>query len=218
MALGSSELDTHPTDLDLTLKSYQDRRPIVISGPSGVGKGTLIGRLLERYADTLATTVSHTTRQPRPGEVNHEDYHFVSIREFESLIKSNAFVEYTFFSGNYYGTSRQTIKDQQAKGKIPVLEIEMSGITQIKMNKALDMRFAFISPPSLQVLEERLHRRGTESAKSIERRLELAKVEMERAKVPGFHDIIIVNTNLDEAYKELEEWVSGGAGSALATC
>lgn len=94
----------------------------------------------------------------------------------------------------------------------------MSGITQIKMNEALDMRFAFISPPSLQVLEERLHTRGTESAKSIERRLELAKVEMERAKVPGFHDIIIVNTNLDEAYKELEEWVCGGTGSALATC
>ncbi|CAH0047769.1 unnamed protein product [Clonostachys solani] len=218
MTFGSSELDTYPTDLDLILESYQDRRPIVISGPSGVGKGTLIGRLLERYSDTLATTVSHTTRQPRPGEVNHEAYHFICTQEFESLIENNAFVEYTFFSGNYYGTSRQTIKDQQAKGKIPILEIEMSGITQIKKNKALDMRFVFISPPSLQALEERLHKRGTESAKSIERRLEQAKVEMEQAKIPGFHDIIIVNKNLEEAYIELEEWVSGGAESALATC
>ncbi|VUC26834.1 unnamed protein product [Clonostachys rosea] len=218
MAFGPSELDIRSAGLDLTLKPYKDRRPIVISGPSGVGKGTLIARLLERYPGTLATTVSHTTRQPRPGEVNHEAYHFLSTKEFESLIKSNAFLEYTFFSGNYYGTSRQTIKDQQAKGKIPILEIEMSGITQIKQNKFLDMRFAFISPPSLEALEERLNKRGTESAKSIERRLEQAKFEMEHAQIPGSHDIIIVNKDLDEAYRELEEWVSGDAAPALDTC
>lgn len=102
-----------------------DGCPIVISGPSGVGKGTLYKMLLERHPDTFATSVSHTTRDPRPGEVRDEDYFYISMKEFEDLIEKGGFVEHAKFGGNRYGTSRKMIEDMRRKGKVVILDIEM---------------------------------------------------------------------------------------------
>ncbi|KAG6040659.1 hypothetical protein E4U36_005498, partial [Claviceps purpurea] len=102
-----------------------DHRPLIISGPSGVGKGTLYKRLFDNHPDTFCLSVSHTTRGPRPGEQDGIDYHFVSMEAFEDLISQNGFVEHAKFGGNRYGTSKMTIEEQGRKGKIVVLDIEM---------------------------------------------------------------------------------------------
>ncbi len=102
-----------------------DRRPLVISGPSGVGKGTLIRRLFESHPDTFTLSVSHTTRAPRPGEAHGVDYFYIEMAEFEDLIAADGFVEHARFGSNRYGTSKATIEEQTAKGKVVVLDIEM---------------------------------------------------------------------------------------------
>ncbi|KAH8434522.1 guanylate kinase [Aspergillus melleus] len=132
--------------------SPQDCRPIVISGPSGVGKGTLIQKLFDTHPGTFGFTVSHTTRKPRPGEVEGVAYFFVSPSEFSSLCSQGALVEHACFSGNYYGTSKQTIDDQASKGLVVVLDIEMQGVKQMKANPSIDARYVFIRPPSFEAL------------------------------------------------------------------
>ncbi|KAI1106504.1 guanylate kinase [Jackrogersella minutella] len=191
----------------------QDRRPVVISGPSGVGKGTLFKRLFDSHADCFALSVSHTTRAPRAGEAHGVDYYYVSPDEFEALVKADGFVEHAKFGSNRYGTSKQTIADQTAKGRVVVLDIEMEewvggkqGVKQIKKS-GIEARYVFVKPPSFEELEKRLRGRGTEKEESIVKRLEQAKVELDYANTPGVHDIIIVNDNLDKAYKELEDFV-----------
>ncbi|KAI1371262.1 guanylate kinase [Hypoxylon crocopeplum] len=188
------------------LSPPQDRRPIVISGPSGVGKGTLVQKLFDAHPDTFTSTVSHTTRKPRTGEVEGVTYFFVSPSEFFSLISKNAFVEHAFFGG-YYGTSKQTIADQTGKGLVVVLDIEMQGVKQVKASPGIDARYVFIKPPSFSKLEARLRSRGTENEEDIQKRLHQAKVELEYANTPGVHDAIIVNDDLEKAYQELEEFI-----------
>lgn len=189
----------------------QDRQPIVISGPSGVGKGTLSQRLFDTHPNTFTLAVSHTTRKPRAGEVEGVTYFFVSPPSFSSLVSQNTFVEYTFFGGHYYGTSKQTIADQTAKGLVVVLDIEMQGVKQMKANPSIDARYVFIKPPSFETLEARLRSRGTENEEDIQKRLAQAKVELEYADTPGVHDKIIVNDDLEKAYEELDEFVYGPA-------
>ncbi|KAK4197658.1 putative guanylate kinase [Triangularia verruculosa] len=183
-----------------------DSRPIVISGPSGVGKGTLYGRLFQNHPDTFTLSVSHTTRGPRPGETDGVHYHFVTKEAFETLKQADGFIENAKFGDNYYGTSKQTIEEQKAKGKVTVLDIEVEGVKQIQAQN-YPARYVFIAPPSEEALEQRLRGRGTESEESIQKRLKQAKVELEYAKVPGIHEKIIVNDDLDKAYQELEEFV-----------
>ncbi|KAJ5833241.1 guanylate kinase [Penicillium riverlandense] len=190
----------------MTLAPPPDRRCIVISGPSGVGKGTLIQKLFDAHPDTFALSVSHTTRQPRPGEREGINYFYISTAEFSTLVSQGAFVEYTCFSGNYYGTSKQTIADQMAKGLVVVLDIEMDGVKQIQENRAIDARYVFVQPPGLEALEARLRSRGTENEEQVQRRLAQAKAEMQFAQ-QGVHDKIIVNDDLEKAYQELEEFV-----------
>lgn len=211
-----------------------DRRPLVISGPSGVGKGTLFGLLQERHPDTFTLSVSHTTRSPRPGESHGVHYHFVPHADFEALIARDGFVEHAQFSGNRYGTSRQAIRDLEDQGKVVVLDIEMEGVKQIKAS-GMDARFVFVAPPSEEELEKRLRGRGTEKEESVLKRLDQAKRELEFSKTPGVHDLIvsappphfpsqtislvaceylltverrqIVNDDLEKAYKQLEDFV-----------
>lgn len=187
----------------------QDLRPIVVSGPSGVGQGTLIQKLFDTHPSTFGFTVSHTTRKPRPGEVEGVAYFFVSPSEFSSLCSQGAFVEHAYFSGNYYGTSKKTIDDQASKGLIVVLDIEMQGIKQMKANPSIDARYVFIRPPSLEALEARLRARGTENEEDLQKRLAQAQVELEYADSQGSYDKIIVNDSIETAYKELEEFVFG---------
>ncbi|KAG6060178.1 hypothetical protein E4U17_004851 [Claviceps sp. LM77 group G4] len=189
-----------------------DHRPLIISGPSGVGKGTLYKRLFDNHPDTFCLSVSHTTRGPRPGEQDGIDYHFVSMEAFEDLISQNGFVEHAKFGGNRYGTSKMTIEEQGRKGKIVVLDIEMEGVKQIKQS-SIAARYIFIAPPSLSALEARLRGRGTEDETSVQKRLAQAHKELEFSKTPGVHDKIIVNDDLDTAYKELEEYIYNAAES-----
>ncbi|KAI0867828.1 guanylate kinase [Hypoxylon argillaceum] len=189
------------------------RRPIVISGPSGVGKSTLFRRLMETHPDVFATTVSHTTRKPRPGEIEGVTYYYVSRDRFQSLIEETAFIEYTEFNGNFYGTSKQTIVDQIAKGLIILLDIEMEGVKQLKKEQLkagsqINPRFVFIKPPSYEALETRLRSRGTEDERSIQDRLGRARAELDFAET-GVHDKVIINQDLDDAFQELEEFVFG---------
>ncbi|KAI1858914.1 uncharacterized protein JN550_012373 [Neoarthrinium moseri] len=183
-----------------------DRRPLVISGPSGVGKGTLYGKLFAAHPDTFTLSVSHTTRKPRDGEQDGVHYHFVTMEEFEGLIAKDGFVEHAKFGSNRYGTSKATIEEQTAKGKVVVLDIEMEGVKQIKAS-SLGARYVFIAPPSFEALEKRLRGRGTEDEDAVVKRLDQARVELEFAKTPGVHDITIVNDDLDKAYAELEAYV-----------
>jgi len=190
----------------------QDRRPLIISGPSGVGKGTLYKMLMARHPNVFATSVSHTTRSPRPGEVPGEDYHYVSMEEFEKLIADGGFVEHAKFGGNRYGTSRQTITDILSSGKVPILDIEMEGVKQIKSlpaSSSLNARYIFIAPPSTASLEARLRGRGTEKEESIQKRLAQAIVELEFAKGEGVHDLVVVNDDKERACDELEAWIFG---------
>ncbi|KAI1364924.1 guanylate kinase [Xylaria arbuscula] len=183
-----------------------DRRPLVISGPSGVGKGTLIGRLFNTHPETFTLSVSHTTRAPRPGEAHGVDYFYVTMAEFEALIAADGFVEHAQFGSNRYGTSKATIEEQTSKGKVVVLDIEMEGVKQIRKS-SIDARFVFIKPPTFEALEKRLRGRGTEDESSIVKRLDQASKELEYADTPGVHDLIIVNDDLDVAYKQLEDYI-----------
>ncbi|KAL6864168.1 guanylate kinase [Trichoderma novae-zelandiae] len=183
-----------------------DRRPIVVSGPSGVGKGTLYGMLFDRHPDTFSLSVSHTTRAPRPGEEDGVHYHFVTMEAFEDLIAKDGFVENAKYGRNRYGTSKMTIEEQTNKGKVVVLDIEMEGVKQIKQS-GISARYVFIAPPSIETLEKRLRGRGTETEQNIQERLAQAQKELDFSKTPGVHDIIIVNDDLEAAYKKFEDFV-----------
>ncbi|PKY03198.1 guanylate kinase [Aspergillus campestris IBT 28561] len=161
-----------------------DRRPIIISGPSGVGKGTLFNMLFEKHPDTYTLSISHTTRSPRPGEKHGVNYYYVTKDEFRDLIAQDKFVENAQFGDNFYGTSKMTIEEQTAKGKVVVLDIEMEGVKQVR-NSSIGARYVFIAPPSEEELERRLRGRGTETEDSVLKRLAQAKKELEFGRQGG---------------------------------
>ncbi|KAA8652250.1 hypothetical protein EYZ11_002319 [Aspergillus tanneri] len=184
-------------------------RPVVVSGPSGTGKSTLLKRLFAEYPDTFGFSVSHTTRAPRLGEEHGREYNFTTKEDFLDLVSQNGFIEHAQFGGNHYGTSVQAVKDIAQKGRICILDIEMEGVKQVKRTD-LDARFLFLAPPSIEELEKRLRGRGTETEDSLSKRLAQAKNELEFSKQPGAHDKIIVNDDLEKAYEELRDWVVDG--------
>src|SRR5215208_6163681 len=149
----------------------------VITGPSGVGKGTLIEPLLEHVPE-LELSVSATTRDPRPGEVDGRDYHFLTPEEFERRVEAGDFLEHATYSGNRYGTLREEVERRLEEGRSVVLEIEVQGARQVReaMPEAVQI---FVAPPDPAALRERLEGRGTDSAAAIERRLRTAETELE---------------------------------------
>jgi guanylate kinase len=175
----------------------------VITGPSGVGKGTLIETLLERVPD-LELSVSATTRDPRTGEVDGRDYHFLSAEEFERRAAAGEFLEHATYSGNRYGTLREEVDRRLAEGRSVVLEIEVEGARQVReaMPEAVQI---FIAPPDEEALRGRLEGRGTDSAEAIERRLRTAQIELE-AQDEFPH--VIVNDDLQNAASQLETLVN----------
>jgi guanylate kinase len=182
----------------------------VITGPSGVGKGTLISRLLERVAN-LTLSVSATTREPREGEVDGREYHFLSPREFERRMDADDFLEFATYSGNRYGTLRSEVERCVAAGHSVVLEIEVQGAQQVRAAMPESVQI-FIAPPDPSHLRRRLEGRGTDSADAIDSRLETAELEL---AVQGDFDHRVVNDDLDRAAAELEEIVRAEAGLPL---
>ena len=168
---------------------------IVISGPSGVGKGTVRKALVQREGHDLEYSVSMTTRQPREGEVEGKEYYFVSREEFEKQVKEGNLLEYAEFVGNYYGTPYDKVREKLDQGSEMVLEIEVQGAMQVK-RKIPDAVFIFIAPPSYKALEERLVSRGTEDKKALNERLKKAHREVELA---GEYDYIVINDEVDNA-------------------
>ena len=171
---------------------------LVVSGPSGVGKGTLIKLLLEKNPN-LRLSVSATTRSPRPGEVDGESYFFLTRPQFDALIAENGFLEYAIYGENCYGTPKKMVEDARAAGQDVILEIEVQGAMQIR-EKCPDAVLIFILPPSYEELENRLIGRHTESAEVVERRLAAAKRELLQA---GKDDYAVVNDQLETAAEQL---------------
>ena len=168
---------------------------IVLSGPSGVGKGTVREALFRRPDHNLVYSISMTTRAPREGEVNGREYFFVSKEEFKKNIKDGKMLEYAEFVGNYYGTPLDEVNKQLSIGNEVVLEIEVQGALQVR-KKMHDAIFIFIAPPSIDALYNRLKRRGTESEEVIQERIEKAKRELGLAYK---YDYIVVNDTVDNA-------------------
>ncbi|KAJ4292378.1 guanylate kinase [Kalmusia sp. IMI 367209] len=191
--------------------AISSHRPIVISGPSGAGKSTILNRLFKEYPDKFGFSVSHTTRSPRAGEENGREYHFVTEQEFLDLVDRKGFVEHAQFGGNHYGTSIKAVEDIAEKGRICILDIEMEGVKQVANHPTFPRpRFLFLSPPSKEVLEKRLRGRGTDKEEAILKRLSQAEAEMDFANSPDApHEKIIVNDDLDKAYKEVKEFIVG---------
>ncbi|ELU10045.1 hypothetical protein CAPTEDRAFT_152418 [Capitella teleta] len=178
-------------------------KPVVLSGPSGSGKSTLLKKLMGEYQDCFAFSVSHTTRKPRPGEVNGKDYHFIDQDEMQKLITNDAFIEHACFSGNMYGTSKQAVHDVVDTGKICILDIDMQGVKSVKATD-LKPRYIFIQPPSLDALEQRLRGRMTETEDSLKKRMDAAHAELQYAAEEGAYDHVIVNDDLETAYTKLK--------------
>jgi len=181
-------------------------KPTVICGPSGTGKSTLLKRLMSEFPNSFGFSVSHTTRIPRKGEIDGKDYHFVDKQTMEKAIKNGEFIEFTQFSGNYYGTSKASIKRVQDSNRICILDVEIDGVKNLKKTD-INARYVFVKPPHLEVLETRLKNRGTESEESIRRRLERAKDELEFGEVKGNFDTVIVNDEIEEAYLALKSFL-----------
>ena len=173
-------------------------RVFVITGPSGVGKGTLIGGLMQRLP-ALELSVSATTRQPRKGESDGVDYHFLGSDEFQARVQRGEFVEHADYAGRRYGTLRSELDDRVAEGRPVVLEIEVQGARQVR-EAVPDAVQVFIAPPSLEALRDRLAARGTDDADVVARRLEVASRELEAQSEFGY---VVVNDDLDRALSEL---------------
>jgi len=173
---------------------------IVLTGPSGVGKGTLMNAILQRYPE-LHYSVSATTRSPRPGEVNGKNYHFITRSEFENLVTQGEFLEWAEFAGNCYGTPREAVLNHIQSGKLVVLEIELEGARQIRHSfpSALSI---FILPPSFAELEKRIRGRGQDAQEAISRRLNRAEEEIAAADE---FDLQIINDDFEQALQEIEK-------------
>lgn len=178
-------------------------RVLVITGPSGVGKGTLIRGLMERLPQ-LELSVSATTRPARPGERDGVDYHFLTPEEFERRVRAGEFVEHADYAGRRYGTLREELARKMRRGAAVVLEIEVQGASQVRQTVP-DAVQIFIAPPSLEALRTRLIGRGTDDHDEVERRLQVA--ERELAAQPEFAHVV-VNDRLDEALNQLVEIVA----------
>lgn len=181
---------------------------IVLTGPSGVGKGTLLRSLIQRHPE-LYLSVSVTTRAPRPGEIDGKNYYFVNRSTFERMVANGELLEWAEFAGNFYGTPRQAVEAQIRQGKRVILEIELQGARQIRKTfpEALQI---FILPPSMLELEYRIRGRAQDSEEAIARRLQSARAEIDAASE---FDIRIINDDFAKALDRIETTLF-----AAATC
>ena len=173
-------------------------KTFIISGPSGVGKSTVLKELF-RGRDDLYFSISATTREPREGEVNDVHYHFIDVDRFQKLIDEDAFLEYAEYVGNFYGTPKKFVDEAMEQGKDVVLDIEVQGALQVHTKRPDTIRI-FIAPPSWEELERRLVGRGTDSRDKINKRLVRAKVEFQTANT---YDYFVINDTVEQAVREI---------------
>jgi guanylate kinase len=176
--------------------------PLVVAGPSGVGKGTLINLLLAKFPSTFGFSVSHTTRGPREGEENGVAYHFTTKEQVTAEIDAGLFLEHAEVHGNVYGTSRRAVETVQEQGKICILDIDIQGVQQVKQS-GIPAKFLFIAPPSMDELEQRLRGRATETEDKIVLRIKNAAKEINFGQQPGVFDAVLVNRVVDDSFAEL---------------
>ncbi|MBC8588639.1 guanylate kinase [Paratissierella segnis] len=172
---------------------------LVLSGPSGTGKGTVSKALLNKRTD-IVFSVSATTRRPRPGELNGENYYFVDEEKFCEMVNSKEFLEYAHVHSNYYGTPKEFVFDEIEKGEIVLLEIDVQGALQVKKNYK-EAVFIFLLPPTMDELRNRIVKRGTETQEDINRRFENAFKELDFV---GEYDFFVVNDKVEDAVKDIE--------------
>lgn len=182
------------------IKEKKNGQVIVISSPSGGGKGSIINGLLENDPKTRWLSISTTSRPPRQNDIPGVTYNFVTEKEFEQKIKEDYFLEYTNYAGNYYGTPKKFIKEKINQGIDVILEIEIEGAANIK-KLIPEAIFIFIMPPSLKILVERLKKRNTESKEKIIERFHTAYKEINEATK---YNYVVVNDNLNEAIEKVE--------------
>lgn len=185
------------------MSSSDSIKSVVICGPSGAGKGTLIARLLESHPDKFALSVSHTSRLPRPGEIDGFHYHFRTLQEVTEDVNHGPipFIEHAMVHGNLYGTRQDAVDKITDAGKICVLDVDVHGVQQIKA-KHFPARYIFIRPPTLEALEQRLRARNTETEAAIQTRLQNARQELEYGDSEHF-DKVLVNGDLEVAWMDL---------------
>ena len=188
-------------DTQYAIRDTQSSRGLlfVISGPSGVGKGTLREKVFNIFPD-LKYSVSVNTRPPRKSEIEGKDYYFVTVDEFEKMIKENKFVEWVIVHGDYKGTPIKFLMEELQKGRDVLLELDVQGAMQIK-KKFPDGIFIFIAPPTWKDLEDRLRKRNTEGEKALEKRLKDAHLEIKYKKN---YNYLVVNDNIKTALKKIE--------------
>ena len=173
-------------------------KTFIVSGPSGVGKSTVL-RALFQGRDDLYFSVSATTRPPREGEVDGKDYHFLTADRFRSMIEEDAFLEYAEYVSNFYGTPKKYVDEAMDAGKDAILDIEIQGAAQVSAKRPDTVRI-FIAPPSWEELERRLTARGTDTPEKIQKRLLRAKVELDSA---SGYDYFVINDTVEQAVEEL---------------
>jgi guanylate kinase len=186
-------------------------RLTLITGPSGVGKGTLVAALLRRHP-RIWLSVSATTRSPRTGEVDGEHYFFLSRERFDRQLEAGGLLEWAEFAGNRYGTPREPVERHLAEGRPVLLEIELEGARQVRRSFPEGFQI-FLKPPSFEELERRIRGRGTDSEEAIARRLQRARVELQ---AEAEFDAVLVNGDLDQALLQLERLMGLSAEPAVS--
>jgi len=179
-------------------------RLVVLCGPSGVGKSTLIGRLLAERPEAFGFSVSCTTRPQRAGETDGVDYTFLSDAQFDRMVREDEFIEWASVGGNRYGTSVQAVQDVAASGRLCLLDLDVQGVQALVGRAALNPFCVWIAAPSLDALRTRLKRRGTEDPAEVERRISRAVEEIEFSLSARCFDKVVLNDDLDKAYEELK--------------
>lgn len=182
--------------------------PLVVCGPSGVGKGTIIDALTKKHEAKFGFSVSHTTRDPRPGEQDGKHYHFRPLEEVQKAVDAGEFLEHANVHGNIYGTSKAAVEEVKKTGRCCILDIDVQGARQVRAALGSDAVFVFVRPPSIEELEARLRGRGTETEAQVQKRLGNAAAEIAAADEVKdgvrLFDHVVVNSNLDAAIEEVE--------------